>query len=398
MDGQRFDDLTRALVANPGRRRLLRRLAGSALAGSLLRLDRGVAGAACPAGQILRRGVGCVCRTTGRPPVNGVCPCRSNAECGTGRACCGGTCIDVSADLANCGACGAVCDLGSGISACCDGVCTQVFNNDEHCGTCDVACDTAASEICFATNCCVEIGGSCSSAEGCCGFLQGFPELGPACCGGVCTDTQRDEANCGACDFVCPPDLTCGGGGAKPGECCKGFGAACSADEECCFFPTGFCCNSACTTNPECCSPPGGTCITADDCCGFLPGFPQLGPACCDGFCRDTQRDEANCGACDFVCSGTGQICGGGGAIPGECCQDRGTACSVDDDCCFSDLCCDNVCTSTFINDEHCGACNNPCGPNDQCRGDVCCGNPGKSCMTDAECCFGCSSGLCADG
>jgi hypothetical protein len=299
MDGQRFDDLTRAFVANPGRRRLLRRLAGVALTGSRVRLDRGVAGAACPAGQVQRRGIGCVCRTTGRPPVNGVCPCRSNADCGAGRACCGGACIDVSADLANCGRCGAVCDLGSGISACCDGVCTQLFNNEEHCGACDVACNTAASERCFATNCCVETGGSCSSAEECCGFIQGFPELGPACCGGIC---------------------------------------------------------------------------------------------------RDTQRDEANCGDCDLVCTGTGQICGGGGAAPGECCGDssQDAPCVSDDDCCFNDLCCNSVCTNVNFNQDHCNACFNACDSDEQCRLQGCCGNTGNSCMSDAECCFGCVDGLCA--
>jgi uncharacterized protein YndB with AHSA1/START domain len=83
MDGARFDRLTRALaVIGPSRRRLVAgALAAVGLGGGMRTVE-----AACPPGQVSRRGVGCICRRTGRPPVNGVCPCPD------GRPPCGDVC------------------------------------------------------------------------------------------------------------------------------------------------------------------------------------------------------------------------------------------------------------------------------------------------------------------
>jgi hypothetical protein len=49
--------------------------------------------AACPPGQVRAAGRRCVCRTTGRPPIEGACPCRSDADCAPGTGlCCDGLC------------------------------------------------------------------------------------------------------------------------------------------------------------------------------------------------------------------------------------------------------------------------------------------------------------------
>src|SRR5687767_9269141 len=72
MDGTRFDRLTRTLAAmGSSRRRLVAGVLGAAgVVGS-----RRTADAACPPETVEASRGRCVCRTTGRPPVDGVCPC-----------------------------------------------------------------------------------------------------------------------------------------------------------------------------------------------------------------------------------------------------------------------------------------------------------------------------------
>jgi hypothetical protein len=80
---------------------------------------------------------------------------------------CGGICVDLQSDPANCGACGNVCSF-----------------------------------ICDA---------------GQCTFLQAC--LSPqVACGNVCVDLQTDPNNCGACGNACLVIETCAGGECQPGE------------------------------------------------------------------------------------------------------------------------------------------------------------------------------------
>lgn len=88
MDGRRFDQLTKVLAAAGSRRRMLGSLTGGATAFLATLLGRrGVSAQACPEGQVNRRGIGCVCRSTGRPPVNDTC-------CGVGTSGCFGSCCE----------------------------------------------------------------------------------------------------------------------------------------------------------------------------------------------------------------------------------------------------------------------------------------------------------------
>jgi hypothetical protein len=84
MDGSRFDALARTLAGRRTRRGLLAGLGGILVgAAGAQRAD-----AACPDGQVSRRGLGCVCRATGRPPVGGDCPCPARQKrCAAGEAC-----------------------------------------------------------------------------------------------------------------------------------------------------------------------------------------------------------------------------------------------------------------------------------------------------------------------
>ena len=88
MDGSAFDRLARSLVTERSRRGVV---------GGLLGLAAGLAGVGaagaqtCPPGRVRRRGVGCVCRRTGRPPVGGTCPC-PRGQCDFGAGCVAAEC------------------------------------------------------------------------------------------------------------------------------------------------------------------------------------------------------------------------------------------------------------------------------------------------------------------
>jgi hypothetical protein len=83
-DGSRFDTLARSVAGATHRRGFVGSLA--ALAAGLAGI--GTAGAACPPEQVARRGFGCVCRATGRPPGPEGCPCgRTRETCTAGEVC-----------------------------------------------------------------------------------------------------------------------------------------------------------------------------------------------------------------------------------------------------------------------------------------------------------------------
>lgn len=97
-------------------------------------------------------------------------------ECPAYRARCGGRCIPVTDDPANCGACGA---------ACADG------------------------EVCFAGAC----AGSCPT--------------GLVACGGRCADPRTDSAHCSDCDRACDAGMGCVGGNCLPAIAVDPSGVAC---------------------------------------------------------------------------------------------------------------------------------------------------------------------------
>jgi hypothetical protein len=186
MDGHRFDDLTRTL-ARGSRRRLLAGLAGTLLSGSLARGPVRSAAAACPAEQVFRPRVGCICRATGRPPVGGVCPCPA------GKTYCPDGCVDLLRDGAHCGTCDLACPEATPIcfvGTCVE--CTQALHCDDDGDPCTVAACVAGA--CLQTP--VAVGGACLGQSG-------------ICCGGACVDSTSDPANCGGCGVTCGPNQSC---------------------------------------------------------------------------------------------------------------------------------------------------------------------------------------------
>jgi len=154
------------------------------------------------------------------------CPNGAGITCPTGQSFCGGKCIFVGSDPANCGACGAVCPgalvciNGScgcpmGLSNCAD-VCVDTNVDGNNCGDCGVAC--VAGMVCSSARC-----------ELTCG-----PNLQQ--CGNSCLDTMNDPRNCGMCGHSCDANMICCAGScvlADTRDHCGGCAA--------CPLPTDFC-------------------------------------------------------------------------------------------------------------------------------------------------------------
>ncbi len=112
-------------------------------------------------------------RSDACPPRDVFTPVGDATACSSGATLCGSTCVDLSGDLFNCGACGAVCGAGqiclsgsclcgcpAGRTVCWTGcgecVCTDLTTDDTHCGACGTAC--AAGQRCAA--------GACTAGDG----------------------------------------------------------------------------------------------------------------------------------------------------------------------------------------------------------------------------------------
>lgn len=256
MDGARFDRIARTLAT---RRGLLGGLGGLAVAAFGLRPSE----AACPTGQYLGSGGRCLCRTTGRPPVNGSCPCRvGERDCGNGVC---ANCCTV-ADCPSPGPCLK--------SACVSGKCQATeCGADEVClgGTCcptaHVCGETCLTEACGECHSCDPTQGACVPApnDTPCGDVDGY-----ACCGGACTLVLADPLHCGTCGNVC---LTPGGVLCVSGECCQGLlgaGGTCSESLPCCGEANG---------SRQC---QGGTCCHSAN----QPCFVGQVQVCCSGTCN----------------------------------------------------------------------------------------------------------------
>src|SRR5512141_1746255 len=92
------------------------------------------------------------------------CPNGAGITCPNGQTFCGGKCIFVGSDPANCGACGAVCPgslvcisggCPTGLTDCAD-VCVDTNVDGDNCGSCGVAC--VAGLVCSAGMCEVTCG------------------------------------------------------------------------------------------------------------------------------------------------------------------------------------------------------------------------------------------------
>jgi len=187
------------------------------------------------------------------------------------------------------------CDAGYFRTAC-DGLECGGFN----CGGCDDATSRCEGSTLQCTNYCL-LFDSCNGEtitnpngyEMVCSFGDEVTE-----CADSCVDTDRDEANCGACGNVCEAD----------GSWCEGGQCLCSGDR--------IGCGSECVdnlTDVNHCGTCGNVCPAEVACVEGQCQCPG-GDVACSGVCLDILTDVGHCGACGNTCA-AGATCEGGQCV-----------------------------------------------------------------------------------
>jgi hypothetical protein len=146
-------------------------------------------------------------------------PTGGGGGCLTGLTSCGPTCANLQTDSLNCGACGVVCAPGE---TCQQGACAATTTNAPALG-CDAGltdCGGSCVDLTSDNNNCGACGNACGEGMYCNSFGECDPSGGggtittPVCaegltyCGGACVDLGSDPNNCGGCGAGCE-----GGGG-----------------------------------------------------------------------------------------------------------------------------------------------------------------------------------------
>lgn len=448
MDGSRFDQLARTMAGRRTRRGFLGGLAG--LAAGLVAIRDG--DAACPPGAVAASGGRCLCKATGRAPINGSC------GAGPGQTLCNGVAVDFSSDVNNCGSCGNVCPAATpgtcqGAPLCRAGICqptlaavgtpcndgtvctaNDVCGADGVCRGTPISCDDGLS--CTADTCdpvagCLHaiLPGTCLIAGAC--YAAGQPNPSNACqvCqpavsqtawsnltnGTVCNDgnacTRTDTCQAGICvgsnPVVCQPLDQCHDAGTcdpATGTCsnpAKPNGTTCNDGNAC--TQTDTCQNGACVgSNPVVCTAldqchAAGVCDPASGICSN-PNKPD-GTTCNDGSAC-TEGDTCQAGVCkggaQKVCSTTNP-CLTTSCDPALGCvtapKPAGTACG-DGNACNGNEVCDATGNCVAGTPVSCG----PCTVCDTASGQCLPANEGGACPGDGNKCFGsfvCQGGTC---
>jgi len=313
----------------------------------------GACGTICPSGQTC---------------TSGACAYTGGGSCPPGQLYCNGQCVDPQTDNNDCGTCGNVCpDLGNTYAICVSGVCVYStcpsgFGNCDH--NVNNGCETNFSND---PNNCGACGHACGAGQSCvAGVCTGGCPAGQTLCGAQCVNLQSDPNNCGQCSLVCQQlqgsSPVCNAG-ACSFVCQNGF-----AD---CDHYGGNGCEVFLQSDPNNCGQCGNICVQRQNSSPFcgggsclnncFPGYQDCNGNPVDGCEVNLQNDPHNCGACGNNCPSGPQsfpVCNGGGG------------CSIVCQGGFND--CDhnpfNGCESNPQNDpNNCGQCGHVCNVGQQC-------------------------------
>ena len=218
-------------------------------------------------------------------------------------------CESPLATLANCGACGAPCDLANASESCATGTCTLAscgagfgncdgdvsdgcetpLNTTGDCGACGAACSLVnAGESC-ATGACV--------VSGC---DPGWGDCDGAAVNGCEADLGTSETNCGACGTACTNangTTACLGASCVP-SCAANFGDCDGDPNNGCEAAVCGSCGSLCVLANASESCASGTCalVSCDAGWGNCDGVVATG-------CETSLTTIANCGVCGTACA-----------------------------------------------------------------------------------------------
>jgi len=278
---------------------------------------------------------------------------------------------DLSSDMQNCGACGAVCQLDHASSQCQGGLClivscdsgwsdcngsdadgceSDTASDPLNCGSCGAACQYAhASAACSAGQC---------SLQACDG---GFDDCNGDDADGCEVELASDAAHCGSCQNAC--SVAHGTPGCSAGSCVV---AACDPGFGDCNSQVSDGCETGLNDDPQNCGSCGHGCSFANAEAGCQAGQCRLG-ACHDGFgdcngsaadgCETaTGSDLQNCGSCGHACSFPNATAS---CVAGQCLLDQCREGFADCNGSAAD-----GCEAELASDEaNCGACGALCQP-----------------------------------
>lgn len=251
---------------------------------------------------------------------------------------------DPQSDPNNCGGCGNKCAAGveciGGVCGCppgqtdCDGTCVDLTSNDTNCGACDYDCndhpvgDAAAPPPHMRHGCkasqCTELHCDHSDAiwENCNGVLADGCEV----------DISSDTNNCAKCGNKCPDGKACFADPLKPGIACQcPAGLTLCGGTQCLDLESDP--NNCGSCNYTCPSPVTNAATSGNGLntcergrCGYgcFPGFADCNGRLDDGCETEVAKDPHNCGGCGIECdNAAGQPCVNGQCVTAEC--DAGT-------------------------------------------------------------------------
>lgn len=301
--------------------------------------------------------------------------------------------VDLRADGANCGACGAACGFAHGSAACSAGSCA-LTGCDEGAGDCDgIAANGCETETALDPRHCGACGAVCVAgpnatphcAAGGCGATcdAGFVDCNGDPTDGCEAHVDADAANCGACGNACGAGESCQSGACAPVPCSPGT-ATCG----------GAVCDVSTATDPSNCGACGRVCTapnaypTCDEgSCGFgvcQPWFGDCNGVTADGCEAALKTDLRNCGGCGRVCPAGTARCEDGVCLPASVCQwpascpegascafpsrPDGTPCGDDGNACTTEQCAAGRCVSVQVQCTEAPVCNAPtCDPSAGC-------------------------------